>query len=96
MQLECKGQWACIMEACFLDLHKKSAEIIKALNRGERVTVLNHGKPAAIMERIDGPSKTAPGTASQHAVFGIWADRQNGAPVDKRMKKQRRRRFDAL
>ena len=36
------------MEASFVDLRNKSAEVIRALSRNERVTVLYRGKPAAV------------------------------------------------
>ena len=38
------------MQVSFVDLSKKSAEIIKALSQKECVTVLYRGKPAAIIE----------------------------------------------
>jgi hypothetical protein len=41
------------MEASFVDLRKKSKEIINAINRKEKVTVLYRGKPAAIMSPIN-------------------------------------------
>ena len=62
------------MQVSFVDLSKKSAEIIKALSEKECVTVLNGGKPAAIMEPIDGRITREPQPASQHQAFGIWAD----------------------
>ena len=38
------------MKASFVDLRKKSGEIIRALHRNEQVTVLYRGKPAAVMQ----------------------------------------------
>ncbi|MEQ9479971.1 MAG: hypothetical protein RIK00_11635 [Algiphilus sp.] len=84
------------MEASFVDLRKKSAEIIKALNRKERVTLLYRGKPAAIMEPIGEQSETAPEKASQHAAFGMWVDRETDNSVDGQVRNLRRRRFDDL
>ena len=46
------------MEASFVDLRKKSKEIINAINRKEKVTVLYRGKPAAIMNPINTTSDT--------------------------------------
>ena len=84
------------MEASFLDLRKKSAEIIKALRRNESVTVLYRGKPAAIMQPINSRTSGEVQLASQHKVFGIWADRVKKGSVEEEVKKVRRRRFDDL
>ncbi|MDT0496294.1 hypothetical protein RM530_02785 [Algiphilus sp. W345] len=84
------------MEASFVDLRKKSAEIIKALSRKERVTVLYRGKPAAIMEPIDSRVTDESKLASQHKAFGIWADRAEPLSVEEQVADLRRRRFDDL
>lgn len=84
------------MEASFVDLRKKSADIIRALRRKERVTVLYRGKPAAIMEPIDDRTTEAPTAAKQHAAFGIWADQAESVSVEKQVRDLRRRRFDDL
>jgi antitoxin (DNA-binding transcriptional repressor) of toxin-antitoxin stability system len=84
------------VEASFVDLRKKSAEIIRALSRKERVTVLYRGKPAAVMEPIDSrvPGETV--VASQHKAFGLWADHSDSPSVDEQIRNLRRRRFDDL
>ncbi|MCK5769390.1 hypothetical protein [Algiphilus sp.] len=84
------------MEASFVDLRKKSAEIIRALKRKERITLLYRGKPAAIMEPIDAHAEGRSAAASQHAAFGIWSDQDGRLPVDEHVRKLRRRRYDAL
>lgn len=84
------------MEASFVDLRKKSAEIIKALSRKERVTVLYRGRPAAIMEPIDNRITGEAQASSQHKAFGIWADRAENSSVDEEVRELRRRRFDDL
>lgn len=84
------------MEASFVDLRKKSAEIIRALSRKERVTVLYRGKPAAIMEPIDHRPSGVPQAASKHKAFGIWADRAEPSSVEEQVRELRRRRFDDL
>lgn len=84
------------MRASFVDLRKKSAEIIKALSRKERVTVLYRGKPAAIMEPIDGRDIGERQPASQHMAFGIWADQAEASSVEAQVTDLRRRRFSDL
>lgn len=84
------------VEASFVDLRKKSAEIIKALSRKERVTVLYRGKPAAVMEPIDSRSAGPVVEASQHKAFGLWAERSESRSVDEQVRDMRRRRYDDL
>jgi antitoxin (DNA-binding transcriptional repressor) of toxin-antitoxin stability system len=84
------------MEASFVDLRKKSSEIIRALSRKERVTVLYRGKPAAIMEPIDSRGTGETLKASRHKAFGMWANRNESSSVEDQVKNLRRRRFDDL
>ena len=85
------------MEASFVDLRKKSAEIIKALKRKERVTVLYRGKPAAVMQPIGHQDASNPMTsAAEHEAFGLWADRQDSGNVAHELRAIRRRRYDDL
>lgn len=83
------------MKASFVDLRKKSAQIVRALSRNEAVTVLYRGRVAAIMQPVGGPTdkKTA---ASNHQAFGIWADRVDMKDVAAHVRRLRRGRFHAL
>jgi len=81
------------MHASFVDLRKKSAEIIRALKRNQRVTVLYRGKPAAVMHPIDDPGD-APASAKDHAAFGLWKDLDTD-PADQ-VRHMRKGRFDDL
>ena len=45
------------MKASFVDLRKKSSEIIQALKRNEQVTLLYRGKPAAITQAVHGEGR---------------------------------------
>lgn len=83
------------MKASFVDLRRKSAAIIKALQRQEAVTVLYRGTPTAVMKPIDERAEAA-GSARQHAAFGMWADRDDLADVAAHVRRLRRGRFDAL
>jgi antitoxin (DNA-binding transcriptional repressor) of toxin-antitoxin stability system len=84
------------MKATFVDLRTKSAEIIRALLRKERVTVLYRGKPAAVMQPIDDPSDGTTASAKEHPAFGMWADRDDMVDVAAHVRRLRRSRFDAL
>jgi len=84
------------MKASFVDLRKKSSEIIKALGRNERITVLYRGKPAAIMQSIDEQRDASVGSAREHTAFGLWADRDDMNDAAAHVRQLRRGRFDDL
>ena len=84
------------MEASFVDLRKKSSEIIRALNRNEQVTVLYRGKPAAVMRPISGEPGRAAIKAADHTAFGLWADRDDMADPAAHVRNLRKGRFDDL
>ena len=84
------------MKASFVDLRKKSAEIIRALSRNERVTVLYRGKPAAVMQPITEKTGQDLATAKDHPAFGLWADRTDMKRVAAHVRVLRKGRFDDL
>lgn len=84
------------MKASFVDLRNKSAQIIRALNRKERVTVLYRGKPAAVMHPIDNPEDHAVTKTADHPAFGLWADRDSTKDVSEQVRRLRKGRFDAF
>ncbi len=69
------------MEASFVDLRKKSREILRALDQNERVTVLYRGKPKAVLVPIRTRSARTSARAGEHAAFGMWSDRDDLADV---------------
>lgn len=82
------------MEASFVDLRKKSREIIRALRRNERITVLYRGKPAAVMHPA---GEAAEGCqVEDHPAFGLWADRDDLADPAAYVRQLRRNRHDAV
>ncbi|HUW85071.1 MAG TPA: hypothetical protein VMZ31_20000 [Phycisphaerae bacterium] len=83
------------MKASFVDLRKKSAEIIRALERNEPVTVLYRGRARAIMQPVGGEAKRA-GKAKDHPAFGLWADRKDLGDVGRHVRKLRKGRFGDL
>jgi antitoxin (DNA-binding transcriptional repressor) of toxin-antitoxin stability system len=83
------------MRASFVDLRKKSAQIIRALNRRESVTVLYRGRPKAIMHPLAGEGGRAGARAKDHLAFGLWADRRELRNVASHVRRLRRgRRHD--
>ncbi len=84
------------MRASFVDLRRKSAEIIRALQRNEPVTVLYRGKPAAVMQPIGRETARVPAKAADHPAFGLWADREDLADVVAYVRKLRKGRFNDL
>ena len=89
-------QGAPIMKASFVDLRRKSAAIIRALQRKEPVTVLYRGVPAAIMQPVGQPTAKPIGSVKNHAAFGMWADREDIQDVASHVRRIRRGRYDAL
>lgn len=84
------------MEASFVDLRKKSSEVIRALNRNEPVTVLYRGKPVAVMQPISAETARSTVKAADHPAFGIWADRHDMANIDAYVRNLRKGRFNDL
>jgi len=84
------------MKASFVDLRTKSAEIIRALQRNELVTVLYRGKPAAVMHPIGAEPGHARVKAADHPAFGMWADRDDMADVSSHVRELRKGRFRDL
>ena len=84
------------MKASFVDLRKKSGEIIRALRRKERVTVFYRGEPAAVMHPVDEADEPERKRTSEHAAFGLWADRDDLPDVAAHVRRLRGGRFDDL
>lgn len=83
------------MKASFVDLRKRSAEIIRALERNERVTVLYRGRPKAVMYPLAVEGVEEAPRAGDHAAFGMWAGRKDlkgvaTVPISKGGKRSRR------
>jgi len=82
------------MEASFVDLRKKSSQVIRALRRNERVTVLYRGKPVAVMHPINEADQTT--KAADQAGFGVWGDRRDMADPSQYVRKLRGPRYRDL
>ena len=84
------------MKASFLDLRRRSREILRALERNEAVTVLYRGRPKAIMQPLNGGGGGDQAKAADHPAFGLWADRDDLTDVAAHVRRLRRGRVDAL
>ena len=66
------------MIVSFLDLRKRTRDILKALNRNESITLLYRGKPKAVMSPVsENAEKADRPLASDLPAFGMWADRDD-------------------
>jgi antitoxin (DNA-binding transcriptional repressor) of toxin-antitoxin stability system len=67
------------MNATIVDLRYRMKDVLRAIDRGETVTVLYRGKAKAALMPISPPSgpsnKSTPKTADQ-PLFGLWNDRE--------------------
>ena len=82
------------MRATIVDLRYRMKDVLKAVERGESVTVLYRGKEKAKIIPLEAPAK--PPKASRHEAFGLWKDRKDLHDVDRYLRKLRRGRFRAL
>ena len=78
------------MEASILDLRYRMRDVVKALDKREKVRILYHGKVKG--EII--PFKTAKVTSTDHPLFGsLKGDKESSSAL---VAKMRRSRIDAL
>jgi hypothetical protein len=84
------------MRASFVDLRKKSRQIIDALRRKEEVTVYYRGKPAAVMRPLADGGGEETVRASDHPAFGMWTDREDMTDVAAHIRDLRKARFSDL
>lgn len=68
------------MEASILDLRRRMREVMKALERREKVTILHRGrKKGTIIPAEEVPDKAR--RISEHPAFGMWKERKDLADV---------------
>ena len=84
------------MKASFLDLRKKTAEIIRALERNERVTVFYRGRARAVMEPLPQQECGSNASAIDHASFGVWRDRADLDDMAATLREMRKGRVGGL
>ena len=82
------------MKASILDLRYRTKDVLKAVERGETVTVLHRGKEKAQIIPARKP-KDLPTVRSDEA-FGMWKDRKDLGNVSKFVRALRKGRFRDL
>ncbi|MFM2090752.1 MAG: hypothetical protein RLZZ127_1241 [Planctomycetota bacterium] len=85
------------MQATILDLRRRMPEVLRALDRQERVTILYRGKPRAVLVPAEGTATaTRQAGVSSHPAFGMWADRDDLGDVARHVRTLRQARTHAL
>src|SRR4051812_3058528 len=65
------------MNATIVDLRYRMKHVLRAIDRGETVTVLYRGREKAVLIPVGpAPGSDAPKTADQ-PLFGLWKDRED-------------------
>lgn len=83
------------MKASIVELRRKTAEILQALERGEHVKILYRGKEKAVLV----PSSEAGRKdmrVEDHPAFGMWEDREDVRDVEAFVDRLRAGRTDDL
>ena len=81
------------MKATILDLRRRMSEVLKALDRNEKVKILYRGREKAVLTPIGGNPEERPAVAC-HPAFGIWQNRDDMNDVDTYVRGLRDGRFD--
>jgi prevent-host-death family protein len=82
------------MKATVLDLRYRTKDVLRAVERGETVTILHRGKEKALLQPIPAASKRPKLTATK--AFGMWKDRKDLGNVKDFVRKLRSSRFHDL
>ena len=82
------------MKASILDLRRRMAEVLRALDRNEPVTVLYRGHIKAILVPA-GLARGRSSPAREHRAFGMWSDRSETEDVPAFVHSLRKGRGDA-
>ena len=80
------------MKATILDLRRRMREVLQALDRHERVTILYRGRKRAVLLPAEADAEPS-GSAAAHPAFGIWSGRDDLADPAAWVRGVRKRRF---
>ena len=75
------------MKATIVDLRYRMKDVLKAVERGEPVTVLHRGKEKAYI--LPKQEKASAARVRAHAAFGLWTDRRDLANVPEYVRRLR-------
>jgi antitoxin (DNA-binding transcriptional repressor) of toxin-antitoxin stability system len=84
------------VKATFVDLRKKSGQIIRALKRNESVTIYYRGEPTAVMQPVVSQPVEGTCSARSHPAFGMWSKRRDLQDPAAYVRRLRRSRLNAL
>ena len=82
------------MKASILDLRRRMAEVLRALDRNESVKILYRGRQRAILVPARN-GRQAKLTVKEHPAFGMWKDHDEIEDVTAHVRKLRKARFNA-
>jgi antitoxin (DNA-binding transcriptional repressor) of toxin-antitoxin stability system len=82
------------MKASIIDLRRRMAEVLKALDRNESVKILYRGRERALLIPVHGRhGERKP--IMEHTAFGMWKDRNELRDVAAHVRRLRKGRFHA-
>ena len=82
------------MKASILDLRRRMAEVLRALDRNEPVKILYRGRERAILLPARNDRRRTI-TVKEHPAFGMWKDHEELKDVAAHVRQLRRARFHA-
>jgi prevent-host-death family protein len=82
------------MKATVLDLRYRTKDVLKAVERGETVTVFHRGKEKA--QIIPARPSRVRARVRANDAFGMWKDRKDMGNVARYVRTLRKRRFSDL
>ena len=83
------------MKATFLDLRRRMKDVLRALDRGESVTLLYRGKERAVLVPA-GRRKKEGASLTALPFYGMWEDREEMRDVGRYVRRLRKGRVHAL
>ena len=82
------------MKATIVDLRYRMKDVLRAIDRGEIVTVLYRGKEKARLVPVEGEKTSV--RAEDTVMFGMWKDREDMTDPAAYVRKLRETRFANL
>lgn len=83
------------MKASIVSLRRRMAEVLRALDRNEPVTILYRGRKRAILMPA-GRGEHESKSVTDHPAFGMWKDRKDLEDVRAHVRELRKGRFHAV
>jgi prevent-host-death family protein len=84
------------MEASIVDLRYRMKDVLRAIDRGETVTVTYRGREKARLVPSNAAAGSTPVNLRDHPFVGMWKDREDMADPVAYIRKLRQPRYDHL